>query len=342
MGVDQAPGVRPGRNFERGRTRPRGSGPSPPRRDRSGGEPGSGTAPLADGPQTFQVRRGHALDQAARCPGPGGPLSWTRRPAALDQAARSHGQVGGRGLGRGAGPRPRGGRTPGCGGGAQGCRGGAHGRGTFKLAARAPSTRPPLTQPRETTHRRTRAAARSPPCRATSRDCFSCSGRCCCCHRPPPPPAPWPARAYAGWGPTAQGAAPDAVRLRAPPPACPTPGPGSPAGSAAQVHGLGGNGRGIPDRERQERVPGKDTRLERGRSWTRARRAGWVGRRIWSQIRKILGHPPSTPFTPAQARRGAGERSPPLQDKSYAETEVQRREGRCPRSLIARARLPFS
>ena len=84
------------------------------------------------------------------------------------------------------------------------------------------------------------------------------------------------------------------------------------------------------------------TRLERGESWTRARRAGWVGRRMWSQIRKILGHPPSIPFTPAQARRGAGERSPPLRDKSCGETEVQRREGRCPRSLIARARLPFS
>ncbi|DAA24504.1 TPA: matrilin 3 [Bos taurus] len=73
-------------------------------------------------------------------------MPWTRRQAALDQAARCPGRVRGLGLGRGAGPTAEGRKDPRLQGGAQGCRGGAHGRGTFKLAARALVTRQPLTQ----------------------------------------------------------------------------------------------------------------------------------------------------------------------------------------------------
>ena len=51
---------------------------------------GVGHRALADGPQTFQVRRGNALDQAARCPG----------------------RVRGLGLGRGAGPTAEGRKDP--------------------------------------------------------------------------------------------------------------------------------------------------------------------------------------------------------------------------------------
>lgn len=131
MGVDQAPGIWPDRNFERGRTWPGGSGPSPP--DETGAAAGRGRAP-----RPWPTGPRHSRSAAG--------MPWTRRPAALDQAARCPGRVRGLGLGRGAGPTAEGRKDPRLQGGAQGCRGGAHGRGTFKLAARALVTRQPLTQ----------------------------------------------------------------------------------------------------------------------------------------------------------------------------------------------------
>ena len=124
VGGRPGPGCMARQKFREGQNLARRQRTEPTSRDRSSGGPGSGTAPLADGPQTFQVRRGYALDQAARCPG----------------------RVRGLGLGRGAGPTAEGRKDPRLQGGAQGCRGGAHGRGTFKLAARALVTRQPLTQ----------------------------------------------------------------------------------------------------------------------------------------------------------------------------------------------------
>ena len=120
VGVDQAPGVQRGRSFERGRARPGGTGPSPPRQARAGA--GQGRAGRRQ-----RAAVGH------RAPGRETPDIPRQPRECTDQAARGPGRV------RWAGPMAEG-RDP-------MLRGGAHGRGTFKLAARERRTGPRLTQP---------------------------------------------------------------------------------------------------------------------------------------------------------------------------------------------------
>lgn len=237
MGVDQAPGVRPGRYFERGQNLAKRQRAKPTQtRHPSGGEPGSGTAPAGRGAPDIP-------GPSWACPGPGGP-PWTRRPAAMHRSA--------------GGPRPRGGaygRGEGgpqaAGAGLRAAGGGAHGRGTFKLVARAPSTRSPLTQPPgDDPPTDTGSSAKPTMPRHLLTRASPALAAAAAATAPGPPPAPWLVRLTQA-GTRGPGAAPDAARSGRPP-ACPTPGPGSPAGSAAQVQGLGGNGEG-PQTERDRK-----------------------------------------------------------------------------------------
>lgn len=271
-------------------------------------------------------------------------MAWTRRPAALDRAAPQPCTGSRAGPRPRAGLRPRGGRTPGCGGAGLRAAGraGAHGAGRWELAARAPSTRPPLTQPPgDDPPTDTSAAAPKPTMPRHLPGLLSCSGLLLL-HRPAAP-APWLARAYAGWGPAAQGAARTA-RLTGAPASVPYSGTGQPGGGPRRRYGLGGNGR-KDQTERDRKGPREGHSPGARRSWTRARLGldGWAGESGANKENPLM--PASIPFHPSPNPDVVQEKIPSsARDKSCpGNPEVREGKGRYPRSLIAnRARLPFS